>query len=230
MKLIQLVVVLLLVVLVIGQRKQPVLRIPLVLLAVALVGLVLVALFRTPDSPITRFYRSIDGAAGALMAEQVLADTGGASGTVVLVQFGAEDARMKRLVRDQRRGVEQALAGSGWRIHSVSPSPTRSDGQDWSGWQEEDLLEWLAPVEDPVAVISFIGLPVRLDPARDWPPMAVLQLDPAADYRALMKHGILKVLIRVHGGPSPLEVLDQALSVRELFDLRYELVTRAEDL
>jgi hypothetical protein len=218
-------------VLLVTRQRCPALRIPLALVAVVLAGVALLRILFPAEKPVVRFYRSIDGAVGQVLAEKVRGDQPGAKGTVLLLQFVNAGAPVDRLVREQRRGVEAALAGSGLSIRAAGPEARPVDpGADDSLWGERELRAWLEPVTDPVAVISFIGLPEQLNGPASWPPMYVLQLDPALSLRRLVERGIVKAVARSHGGMSPLEPPEGELAPLDLFGVRYELVADPKKL
>ncbi|MGA1530668.1 MAG: hypothetical protein ACO398_07970 [Kiritimatiellia bacterium] len=228
-----------LIALLLAGRRQPGLRIPAVLLAVILLSLAVVSMVRKPEAPMAGFYRSIDGAAGYVLANRMLEDLSDtASGTVALIQFLHAGDPIDSLTKEQRRGVERALEGTGLRLVVVGPDARteRYDDDDGtviegsSPWREKDLVAWLEAAGNPVAIISFVGVPNDLGREVSWPPVYALQLDAQVSFHDVMARGVVKAVARTHGGISPLSIPAGIDQPEDLFALRYELVTDSSDL
>lgn len=204
-------------------RKAPATFLPIAYGLVALVVvLVLVRLFsdRSAPPPPVRIVMDFPTASGARLGQEIARTVPGGGDILVVVIEEDADNLEDTLTGAQVEGLKQGL-GEAYRLVIVSPP----DEPPFVVTMR--MLARLAQATpEAKAIVSLMGFPDSRDsPARDLPPLFVIDMMPPQAARPLIARGLIRAGVFAKPDADWFAEPPPDMTLDEIFDMRYVLVT-----
>lgn len=213
----------------VGLRGREGSRGPQVGLAVASLAVVALATLSRPGSPQEQL-REFEEVAGYGLGEMVMEASEGKG--PILVLRSASDLQSDEPTAIRFRGLRKAC--SGHALIEAGPDPSGLgppangfeilEGEQWF----EQVAAWSRQHPDAVAVVSLLfEFPDLADTwAEDLPPLYGFAAGPPENWVRAMRGGWLKAVVRYRPHSNPNSAPPRGASRQEMFDLRFERLTR----
>lgn len=153
-------------------------------------------------------------------------------GTVVVIQLQGQLNHLEDVCEAQIRGIRRQLEDEvKWPLHRTGPvfEFTQQGIDTEQGFTYDACAKWLEGVTNPVAVISFLGLPdpnvkpTTEEGQKKHPPYCALM--PGQKENARWGRNIETLAVAAHKkGINPMDIPKRSASEKDVFDMRFEWV------